>query len=55
MSTQQQSSSRRTNVSVCPCCRSENLVALGVGPDLRTVAVRCMVCGRESVIAVSSQ
>ena len=51
MSTQQQF--RRTSVSECPNCRSEKLVALGVGPDLRTVAVRCMTCGRESVIAVS--
>ena len=38
---------------LCPHCKSDGLKATDIGPDLRTVTVRCSECGRVSVITVS--
>jgi transcription elongation factor Elf1 len=40
-------------VELCPHCKSDGLKATDVGPDLRTVTVRCAQCGRVSIITVS--
>jgi transcription elongation factor Elf1 len=42
-----------TPSNYCPHCRSDQLVALAVGPDLRTITVRCAICGQQSVVTVS--
>jgi hypothetical protein len=40
-------------VVLCPQCRSDALKGTGIGPDLRTVTVRCSECCQVSVITVS--
>ena len=40
-------------VVLCPQCQSDGLKAIDIGPDLRTLTVRCSTCCRESVITVS--
>ena len=38
----------------CPDCQSDKLTVLAVGPDLRTILLRCARCGRETVVVVPS-
>jgi len=37
----------------CPYCEAGALKGIDMGPDLRTVTVRCSECGGVSVITIS--
>jgi hypothetical protein len=37
----------------CRLCLAEEVTAISVGPDLRTLTVRCVKCGYEAVLVVS--
>ncbi len=50
------STTSSTSVSTrptCSHCLADEIAILSVGPDLRTVTVRCDKCGCEAVLVVS--